>query len=393
MNIQTDLSSILDQCLDDLARGRSLSACLGRYPEYADELRPLLKAAIRMRQSPHPVARPAAVEQGRARMLAALKGGAAFARREKRLAAPRKGQRWTWRLVLRGAMAAVTVIAVLAMALLVRTPVGWFPAQVVPAAAMVAEVQGQVEVCERLCELWVPAVEGRALLAGDAVRTLGDGLALLTYSNGGATEMLPDTEIVLVELPGESRGPVLYQARGEARHRLGERDTSSGDAPDGDFEVRSPAFTTLATDGAFELRVEEDGATGLVVSSGRAVAHVGAIVREMTAGESLFAAVAKEGVPPVLLDDRGAPQMTPQPPGQEVRPETPPGQETKPETPPGQGTKPETPPGQETKPETPPGQETKPETPPGQEDRELTPPGQEIRPETPPGQEDRGPKP
>ena len=423
MNIQMDLSTILDQCLDDMARGRSLSSCLERFPQHADELRPLLEAAIRIRRLPRPVASPAAVEQGKARMLAALKGGAVAARRGHRQAA-RKGPRWQWRLALRGAVAAATVVAVLALALLVRTPVGWFPAQVVPAAAMVAEVQGEVEVCDQVCELWEPAVEGRALLVGDTVRTLETGSALLTYSDGSATEMLPDTEILLVELPGESQGPVLYQARGEARHRLGEGDASAGDARDGDFEVRSPAFTTVVSDGAFVLRVDEDGATGLSVSSGHAVAYVGATVRELAAGGVLFATVATEDAPPILFDGTdatpvpstptavededgiGAPEgpgrpetppgqeVRPEvPPGQDVRPEVPPGQDGKPETPPGQDVKPEVPPGQEVKPEVPPGQEERPETPPGQENKPEVPPGQDQKPETPPGQEDREPPP
>jgi hypothetical protein len=47
------IEAILDQCLEEIRQGRcSLADCLGRYPEHAKELEPLLKAALALEQMP-----------------------------------------------------------------------------------------------------------------------------------------------------------------------------------------------------------------------------------------------------------------------------------------------------------------------------------------------------
>ncbi|MEK7872524.1 MAG: DUF5667 domain-containing protein [Chloroflexota bacterium] len=45
MNAQQHMDDILNECLDRLARGETMEACLARYPEHAPELRPLLIVA------------------------------------------------------------------------------------------------------------------------------------------------------------------------------------------------------------------------------------------------------------------------------------------------------------------------------------------------------------
>ena len=397
MKTEFELADILDTCLDELARGRRFSSCLDRFPEHADELRPLLAAAVMMRQTERPVARPEAVKEGQARMLAALQMRSGVAEGRRRYgAAPKVGAEmgrrkfpW-WSRFLRISVATMVVVAIILTTLFVRTPLDWIPGQVVPVAAMLAETQGAVEVCPAGAIVCTPAVSGQSLERGDAVHTLLDGWARLVFSDGSVTEMLPETEIVLVELPQASSdvpsGPILYQARGEARHSVPEQSEAWDGELGHDLEVRAPAFTTVATAAAFALEVDQDGGTRLRVSSGRAVARLGAVTRVLAAGDELFAATGG-GLPPV---ERPGQDVRPEtPPGQDVRPETPPGQDVRPETPPGQDVRPETPPGQDVRPETPPGQDVRPETPPGQDVRPETPPGQDKRPETPPGQDRR----
>ena len=67
-----DLSfeEILARCLDEMAAGADLEQVVARYPAYAAELRPLLEAALRLREVPVPPPRPQAVRQGRARVIA-----------------------------------------------------------------------------------------------------------------------------------------------------------------------------------------------------------------------------------------------------------------------------------------------------------------------------------
>lgn len=70
--MNADFAAILDDCLARLRRGESLEECLAAYPVLAEELRPLLTTALEIRQLPAAQARPAAVEEGQRRMLAAL---------------------------------------------------------------------------------------------------------------------------------------------------------------------------------------------------------------------------------------------------------------------------------------------------------------------------------
>ena len=58
---QGQFESILDECLKAVGRGESLDSVLGRHPQWADELRPLLATAQRVRRTP--VASPRLVAQ------------------------------------------------------------------------------------------------------------------------------------------------------------------------------------------------------------------------------------------------------------------------------------------------------------------------------------------
>ena len=53
-----DFESALDLCLDALIRGDSVELCLARFPEHAPELEPLLLAARRIIDLPHPAPSP-----------------------------------------------------------------------------------------------------------------------------------------------------------------------------------------------------------------------------------------------------------------------------------------------------------------------------------------------
>ena len=66
---QRQFESILDECLKAVGRGESLDSVLGRHPQWADELRPLLATAQRVRRTPVATARLVAQQAGWQRFL------------------------------------------------------------------------------------------------------------------------------------------------------------------------------------------------------------------------------------------------------------------------------------------------------------------------------------
>jgi hypothetical protein len=62
--------SILDECLKAVGRGESLDSVLGRHPQWADELRPLLATVQRVRRTPAAKPRLAAQQAGWQRFIA-----------------------------------------------------------------------------------------------------------------------------------------------------------------------------------------------------------------------------------------------------------------------------------------------------------------------------------
>ncbi len=78
------LEEALEACLEAMARGEPLEACLERYPEQAEALRPLLETGAALMQVRLPEPRPEAVAAGRARVLAALRRQAVSSRTSRR---------------------------------------------------------------------------------------------------------------------------------------------------------------------------------------------------------------------------------------------------------------------------------------------------------------------
>ncbi len=64
-----DLYDILELCLQELENGVSLESLLTRYPQFADELRPILEASIAAREMSAPGPTQAAVRNGRAKLM------------------------------------------------------------------------------------------------------------------------------------------------------------------------------------------------------------------------------------------------------------------------------------------------------------------------------------
>jgi hypothetical protein len=72
--------TVLDDCMDLLRAGASVEDCLARYPEHAEELRPLLSLASAVKGIPTPRPDLASVDANRMRMLDAVQNTAALNR-------------------------------------------------------------------------------------------------------------------------------------------------------------------------------------------------------------------------------------------------------------------------------------------------------------------------
>lgn len=68
-----NFESILNECLNLLQQGRTVEACIERFPQYADELRPLLEIAAAIHHSDKPQLNQLALQQSQEKMLAAWK--------------------------------------------------------------------------------------------------------------------------------------------------------------------------------------------------------------------------------------------------------------------------------------------------------------------------------
>ncbi len=67
--MSTTFYDILELCIQDLEQGADLESCLAKYPQYADELRPILIAAFDARSLAIPEIPAAVQRRGRARVL------------------------------------------------------------------------------------------------------------------------------------------------------------------------------------------------------------------------------------------------------------------------------------------------------------------------------------
>jgi hypothetical protein len=101
------IESILQRCLARIEAGDGVDACLRDFPEQADDLRPLLEAALQLRRWEPPALSDAARATARARA------------RDTFTALPAPPRRWTWgwgggkRLALRSALALLLVVGTL----------------------------------------------------------------------------------------------------------------------------------------------------------------------------------------------------------------------------------------------------------------------------------------
>lgn len=268
----TELDEALDRSLALLERGRTPEDCVARFPEHAEELRPLLEVAVQIRRVPTPTPPRTWGANGKQRMLEALA--------QKEAARPTLWARvraWIGGLLgggaeqgvdvqrlLRSAAAAAAVVVLIAVGTVaVRS---WRGMMVQQEAVLRAE-DGLVEVLTSGADAWTPVSEPMLVEGGDRIRTGAQGSAELMFFDGSITALKPEAELTIARMASRRTGRgkviVLHQWIGEAYNQVqplaDERSRFSVETASTVVSVRGTAFT---------LTVEPDGATHVSVHEG-----------------------------------------------------------------------------------------------------------------------------
>jgi hypothetical protein len=411
--MKQDLTHVLDECLTLLREGRvTLEECLGRYPEYASDLRSLLEVALEVSRTPRPIPSPAAFATGKQRMLEALAErqrrqaaspapGPRYVRRTTPLVRGRPGESarpaaWKRAPAFRLALAAALALVLCASGGLLL--LSW-PGATVAQMATLDPVDGVVELMPAGSDTWHPASAGEQVEAGSRIRTGPLSTATLAFFDGSTTDMEAQAEVTVIDLSsrrGGGRVILLRQTRGQTYSRVRRLPDRASR-----FEIETPTASTAVRGTEFAVAVEADGTTSVTVAEGLVEVTAQETTVVVSAGQKTTVQPARPPSPPATMlgitptptstptatptatatatstftpTATPMPTSTPQPPGQTKTPQ-PPGLTRTPQ-PPGLTRTPQ-PPGL-TKTPQPPGQ-TKTPQPPGQT-KKPQPPGQTKKP-------------
>jgi hypothetical protein len=268
----TKLDEALDTSLVLLERGSTPEDCVARFPEHAEELRPLLEVAAQIRRVPAPTPPPTWGANGKQRMLEALA--------QKQAAPPTLLARiraWiggllegsaeqgldVQRLLRSAAVAAAVVVMIAVGTVAVRS---WRGMMVQQEAVLRAE-DGLVEVLPSGADAWEPVSEAMLVAAGDRIRTGAEGSAELMFFDGSITALGPGGELTIARMASQRSGRgkviVLHQWIGEVYNQVQPlADEESR------FRVETASAVVSVRGTAFSLTVEPDGATKVRVNEG-----------------------------------------------------------------------------------------------------------------------------
>ncbi len=238
---------ILDRCIDEVLGGTAtVEDCLARWPEFREELEPLLASVVAIRSLP-PVALPAPDPARREAFMAQLR------QTPQEPPARRLLPRIAWPSFGLGALslrlatvaAPAAVVAVVAVALMLAR--GGSTA----AAATLTVFGGGVE--QEVGGAWQPVEDGATLAEGTRLRTTATGRALITFGDGSTTTLAPETEVALARLRLDgAREIAIDQVTGRLWNDV-ETDTVAGS-----YTVRTPDATVEARGTVFQTVVEAD---------------------------------------------------------------------------------------------------------------------------------------
>ena len=305
----TELDEALDKSLALLERGKTPEDCLDRFPERAQELRPLLEVAAQISRVPAPTPPSTDGANGKQRMLEALA--------QKKAARSGLGARLrVWidslfeggidapRLLGSATAAAAVVVLIVVGALAVRSWQGMTVRQ----EAVLTSQDGLVEVLPLGAEAWLPVSKTMLVEAGDRIRTGAEGSATLTFFDGSVTELRPMAELSIARMTSRRTGGekviVLHQWLGEAHNQV----EPLSDAEASRFSVQTASAVMSVRGTTFTVIVEPDGTTHLEVEEGVVAVQTRDTSVLVSAGEEIL-------VPSPLVSGTPTPASTSEPSG------------------------------------------------------------------------------
>jgi hypothetical protein len=299
------IDRVLDDCLTELVGGAaSVEDCLSRYPEQADDLRPLLEVAVQVHALEWPEMRAVASAAAKRQMLLALSDKERHLRQAPRslsavasgflslLGEGGKRKQQRSRTLLIGAAAAIMVV-MLTLVPGVLVEMGRYG--VVGQAAVVAEVVGMVEVRHQPVAMWRPVTSDTVLASGYSIRTGGLSAATIRFFDGSKTILGADTELAFRELSsrrdGSGRRVVLYQRQGQTQNQV-EKLADAASL----FEIDTPTAVAVVHGTEFQVDVATDGGTSVSVIEGRVGVTADGATQFLAAGQ--FASVLPPSTEP-----------------------------------------------------------------------------------------------
>jgi hypothetical protein len=303
-----NLNQALDDCLTSIVTGQTtIEECLTRYPEQAEELRPLLETALHVSRVPRPMIDGAAFFAGKQKMLQALSDKT---RRPAGIAG--LFHRWQQQPVLRWAPAAIAALFLLIIGALIIQ--GW-PGATTPQMATLEQTEGPVQILPTGSDTWQPASAGDPVKAGDRVATGPLASVTLAFFDGSTTVLQAETKITLVrsstERGGSSKVIVLRQEVGQTYSRV-----QPLLDPGARFEIETSAAVASVRGTEFALDVEPDGRTLVMVTEGTVDVTAEGTTISVPAGQM---AQVQLGTPPssILSGEPTRPNPTRTPPSAE----------------------------------------------------------------------------
>jgi ferric-dicitrate binding protein FerR (iron transport regulator) len=255
---------VLEICISDIVAGRrTVADCLAEWPQFSDELAPLLEAASAVREQPAVAERPPDPAR-RAQFMAALRETPQQSPRARplraisrlfagplslpALALPPLGLPAPGRA---GMMASAAAVLVVALAVTLVLGGGTTTAY----ASTVTIFSGDVEVLRG--DSWQQIDDGATLDEGVRLRTGAGGSAVLTFADGSTVGVEAETELLveLVRLNGNRR-ILLQQFSGRLWN-----DVVSDERSGSLYVVQTPDVTVTAQGTLFETAVEDDETT------------------------------------------------------------------------------------------------------------------------------------